>query len=126
MIGWTGKNRGKLFGSASLAIFLLGTPPGSALAWSRDEPEPICTRTEIIEFVAQEIHRRSPYAVMQVKTIGEQPGRSPSNVQCAVSVVQRDFDYVKYRTQTWTETQAFSVRWLDPGYEVTLRDPIRE
>ncbi len=106
------------------AAFLAAlAPPQVARA---REPQPICTRAEIVEFVTREIHSHSPYAVMLPETIGEQPGRTPSVVHCAVSVVQRDFDYVKYRTQTWTETQAYTVRWLDPGYEVTLQSPVRQ
>lgn len=107
--------------AASLPGALLQPVPAHA-----GEPEPICARAQVIEFVAGEIHRRSPYAKMLTETIGEQPGGTPSVVRCAVSVVQRDFDYVKYRTQTWTETQSYTVRWLDPGYEVTLHDPVRQ
>ena len=53
------------------------------------------------------------------------PSPNPAIVLCAVTVVQRDFGYVKYQTETWAETQEYSVRWLSPGYEVTLRTPIR-
>jgi hypothetical protein len=90
------------------------------------EPEPICTREDVVDYVAREIHRRAPYAVMRRETIGERPGREPAIVQCAVTVVQRDFDYVKYRTETWAEYQGYTVRWLNPGYEVTVPDPIRQ
>ncbi len=96
------------------------------LASANDEPEPICTRAEVVDFVTIEIHRKSPYAVMQTDTIGERPSTTPTVVLCSVVVVQRDFDYVRYRTETWTEYQAYSVRKLTPGYVVTMHDPVRQ
>ena len=104
-----------------LSLALLRPEPASA----RDEPEPICTRTEVVDFVSNIIRQRSPYAEMQTETIGERPSNNPAIVECSVVVVQRDFDYVKYRTQTWTEYQAYSVRKLTPGYVVTMHDPVR-
>lgn len=89
------------------------------------EPEPICVREEVVDHVAGEVSRRAPYAVVLRSSIGEQPGGQSTTVVCTMVVEQRDFDFVKYRTQTWLEDQEYTVRWLDPGYEVTMRDPVR-
>ncbi len=106
-----------------LGVLLLSGP---APAWAEDEPEPICTRPEIVDFVGREVRQNSPYAQMLTDTIGERPSQVSAVVLCAVTVVHRDFDYIKYRTQTWAEDQEYTVRWLAPGYEVTMRAPVRQ
>src|SRR4051812_272377 len=100
-----------------LALVLL--LPGAAHAGDM----PICAREEVVRFVTSELNRRSPYAILLPFTIAERPGPVHDVVLCAVTVVQRDFDTVKYRTQSWAETQQYRVRWIDPGYEITMIDP---
>ena len=96
-----------------LALLLLssgasaGAPPG-----------PVCAREEVADFVASEMRRRSPYAVTLRNTIAEWPGREPSTVWCAVTVVRQQFDSSRPTPRTVAEYQRYAVRWLDPGYEV--------
>jgi hypothetical protein len=81
---------------------------------------PICARDEVVARVAQEIRWRAPYATLLPQTIAEHPGPDRDVVLCAVTVVDRDYDSVRYHRESWSETQQYSVRRLRAGYEVTM------
>lgn len=81
---------------------------------------PICARDEVIAHVAREVRWHAPYAALLPHTIAERPGPVRDIVLCVVTVTDRDFDAVRYRTETWIETQLYSVRRLHSGYEVTM------
>ena len=113
-------------GMALTAVLLLG-----ACASAQTGPErtgtgsgPICARAEVVRFVSREIRRHAPYTVLLTETIGERPSPDPMVVLCAVTMVRKDYDYRRYWSQSWAENQEYTVRRLDHGYEVSLRDRI--
>lgn len=113
-------------GMALAAVLLLG-----ACASARTGPDetgtgsgPICAREEVVRFVLREIRRHAPYVVLLTETIGERPSRDPMVVLCTVTLVRKDYDYPRYWSQAWAENQEYTVRRLDHGYEVSLRDGI--
>ena len=81
---------------------------------------PVCAREEVVAHVAREVGWRAPYAALLPRSITERPGPARDVVLCAVTVVDRDFDSVRYSTASWAETQQYSVRRLHAGYEVTM------
>ena len=109
--------------AAGLAAFLLL----GACAPSNDGPEaagtvdgPICARPKVVQFVMRELRRQEPYIEIVPETIGERPGRVPTELACAMTIVRRDYDYPRYWTQTWIGYQDYTVKKLERGYEVTL------
>jgi hypothetical protein len=101
-------------------LYLLAAAP----AWAGAEQSSICARDEVVNHVAAEIRSRAPYATILRKSIGERPSGNPAVVLCAVAVVERDHDTAAYRTRSWIGTHEYSVRWLHPGFEVTMRQPV--
>ena len=83
---------------------------------------PICAREPVVRFVSRDILRHAPYAVLLPETIGERPSPDPVVVLCVVTVVRKDYDYLRYWSQAWLGYQEYVVRRLDHGYEVNMRE----
>jgi len=80
----------------------------------------MCTRYEVVEFVARGIARQAPYSRLVADTIGERPTADPAVVTCVAAVVDRDYDYTRYLRQDWQGYQEYNVRRLVNAYEVSL------
>ena len=74
--------------------------PVVPVAFSSEEQGPICAREQVAQLIARETRRHEPYGELLPGAIGERPSSDPSVVLCVATVVNRDYDYVRYSVRS--------------------------
>ncbi|HYZ61940.1 MAG TPA: hypothetical protein VE650_05750 [Acetobacteraceae bacterium] len=88
-----------------------------------DFAEPLCSRPEVVDYVRQQVGRSAPYGRVLAETVTEWPAQTRAAAMCAVAILDRQFDGRVPILSSWLVFQYYKVRWLAPGYEVTMTSP---
>ena len=81
---------------------------------------PMCARDVVVRYVTLQIANQAPYDELMPGSIGEQPTADPAVVRCVATVVNRNYDYVRYWSQSWQGYQEYTVRKMTNAYRVEM------
>lgn len=78
-----------------VALILAGLGP---LAQAAEPPQPVCSRNEVLDLVADDIAQRGISAVILPGSVGEIPTVLPDTVRCSIRVQTTYFDTNRFGT----------------------------